>query len=76
MERLEGKKAGREFMEFETLTGHLINAVYEDAGAHRSIKGRVTSVDNDFLTIETYGNIFHIRKTAIISIKEYQGENR
>lgn len=60
-------------MEFETLTGRLIYVVFEDAGKPNSVKGNVTSVDKDFLTLETYDNVYYIRKSAITSIKEFQG---
>jgi len=58
---------------FEDLAGRLINIVYQDAGKTNSIKGRITSVDDSFLTVTTYSNVYHIRKTAIISIKEFEG---
>jgi len=61
--------------ELNELVGRLVNITFQDADAPTSKKGRVISVGEDFIELQTFHNTFLIRRSAIIALKTF-GEGR
>lgn len=59
---------------FEDFIGLLTNITFQDGAELASKKGRVISVDDEFLTFQTRHNSYLIRQSAIISIKTFGNE--
>jgi len=57
--------------ELTKLIGCLINVTFQDANAPTSKKGRLISVDENFIELRTYHNTFLIRRSAIIALKTF-----
>ena len=58
-----------ESKDFEKLKGELLFVVYSENGRDQFIKGRLNSVSNEFMEIQTLNNRFFINLDSIVKIK-------
>jgi len=56
---------------FDDFIGSLVNITFQDGPGLASKKGRIISVDDDFLTFQTRYNSYLIRCSAIVSVKTF-----
>lgn len=52
--------------------GHLINVTFKEGDVPISKKGKLVSVQDDFIELRTFTNTFLIRRSAIIALKIFE----
>lgn len=62
--------------ELSELIGRLVCITYQEGNSPITKKGRLISINEDFIELRTFSNTFLIRRSAIIALKAFDVERR